>query len=245
MYGGVGNDTYYADVAGDNAIEALGAGIDLVLATVSYSLAARPNVENLALLGAALDGTGNELANAILGNAGANSLTGDGGDDVLDGGLGDDTMAGGQGHDHYYVRDADDEVQENANQGTDHVHAAVSYELSANVEFLSLDLTQDAIDGTGNDLADHIYGNDNENLLRGVDGSDYLYGQGGEDTLDGGLGQDVLDGGLGADSSAGEDSATIASSSTMPATGSKAEAAPTASTPRSTSPSVSPRKCCT
>jgi hypothetical protein len=56
-------------------IEDAGAGTDFVQSSVSYALGA--NIENLTLTGtAAIDGSGNELNNVIIGNAGANALSG-------------------------------------------------------------------------------------------------------------------------------------------------------------------------
>lgn len=107
MAGGNGNDTYLVDVANDLIVEAAGAGTDTVKASVSFTLGA--NVETLILTGAAaIDGTGNDLANTITGNGAANHLYGLGGidtliggsgDDYLDGGLGGDTLRGGAGAD--------------------------------------------------------------------------------------------------------------------------------------------------
>ena len=106
MEGGVGNDVYTVDTysedgfAGndDQVVEAAGGGTDLVNALVSYRL---PNeVEKLTLIGmAAINGTGNLLANTIAGNAAANVLTGGGGNDVLTGNAGSDTLYGGDGND--------------------------------------------------------------------------------------------------------------------------------------------------
>jgi Ca2+-binding RTX toxin-like protein len=48
MIGGLGNDTYYVDNAGDQAIELAGEGTDTVNASISYTLGA--NLENLTLL---------------------------------------------------------------------------------------------------------------------------------------------------------------------------------------------------
>jgi Ca2+-binding RTX toxin-like protein len=69
------------------------------------------HLENLTLTGTeAIDGTGNELNNAIVGNSvgnvlsglgGNDSLSGSVGDDTLDGGAGNDRMTGGQGNDTY------------------------------------------------------------------------------------------------------------------------------------------------
>lgn len=93
MKGGTGNDTYFVDsysedgIAGndDRVVELAGEGRDLVNASVSYRLA--DEVENLTLTGtAAIDGTGNSLANVITGNAGANTLAGGLGRDTLEGG---------------------------------------------------------------------------------------------------------------------------------------------------------------
>ena len=101
MIGGLGADSYWVDNAGDVVIEArvidagtgkeVG-GIDLVTATVSYALTA--NVEKLTLESGAgnINGTGNTLANTLLGNEGDNVLNGGGGKDTLRGGLGADAF---------------------------------------------------------------------------------------------------------------------------------------------------------
>jgi Ca2+-binding RTX toxin-like protein len=97
MDGGDGNDVYIVDDPGDVATDS-GTGTDRVESTASVTLGA--GIENLTLLGpAALDGTGNALANLILGNGGANALEGDAGADTLLGGGGDDSLAGGEGND--------------------------------------------------------------------------------------------------------------------------------------------------
>ncbi|BCM83621.1 hypothetical protein [Methylobacterium indicum] len=101
MSGGAGNDTYVVDIARDTIVELTGEGIDTVRASTSYSLGA--NLENLVLTGAGkLNGTGNELANLLVGNDGDNRLDGGAGDDTLVGGAGKDTFAftaGQGGHD--------------------------------------------------------------------------------------------------------------------------------------------------
>ncbi|PCD63939.1 hemolysin, partial [Rhizobium phaseoli] len=86
LIGGLGNDTYVVDNAGDVVTENAGEGTDTVkTALAAYTLGA--NVENLVSTGtAAFAGTGNELANAITGGVGA---------DTLDGGAGSDTLSGG------------------------------------------------------------------------------------------------------------------------------------------------------
>ena len=92
MTGGTGNDTYIVDNALDVVTEAAGAGIDRVQTTLaSYTLEA--NVENLTLTGAGShSGTGNALANTILGSTGADTLNGAGGNDLLVGGAGNDVF---------------------------------------------------------------------------------------------------------------------------------------------------------
>lgn len=116
MAGGEGDDHYYVDRAGDVVIEEAGAGIDTII--TSISLALTTNVENLTLADGAVSGTGNELANRLVGNAGANTLTGLAGDDTLFGDLGDDILMGGDGSDYYtYVRgNGNDTILDN---GTD------------------------------------------------------------------------------------------------------------------------------
>ncbi len=91
LAGGLGNDTYIVNATGDVLSEALNAGIDTVQSSVSYGLAA--NLENLTLTGsAAINGTGNALANTIVGNAANNVLNGSGGADTLSGGAGADVF---------------------------------------------------------------------------------------------------------------------------------------------------------
>jgi Ca2+-binding RTX toxin-like protein len=90
LRGGLGNDIYTVDTAGE-AIEAAGQGTDLVKSSVSYTLGA--NLEKLTLTGDGnSNGSGNDLANTILGNAANNVLNGKGGKDVLTGGAGADAF---------------------------------------------------------------------------------------------------------------------------------------------------------
>jgi Ca2+-binding RTX toxin-like protein len=66
MAGGLGNDIYVADLKTDTVTEATDAGTDTVRSSLSYVLGA--NLENLELLGAALNGTGNASNNKLVGD---------------------------------------------------------------------------------------------------------------------------------------------------------------------------------
>ncbi|ABN79252.1 Calx-beta domain-containing protein [Cereibacter sphaeroides] len=99
MIGGTGNDTYITD-GGDTIVERAGQGVDVVRASVSYTLGAQ--LETLVLTGTAnLSGTGNGLSNLLIGNGGANRLSGGAGNDTLSGGGGADLLIGGAGRDSF------------------------------------------------------------------------------------------------------------------------------------------------
>ncbi len=98
MSGGAGDDTFIVDNVGDRVIEAAGQGNDIVRSSVSFDLGV--GLERLTLIGGGnIDGTGNALANVIIGNSGNNVLSGGAGDDILSGGEGNDTLVGGLGND--------------------------------------------------------------------------------------------------------------------------------------------------
>jgi Ca2+-binding RTX toxin-like protein len=172
MFGGAGNDVYYVDNAGDAVVENPGGGNDAVFSTAHFRLGA--NVETLVLQGSAdLQGYGNSLANLIYGNSGNN---------LLDGDAGADAMFGGAGNDVYVVDNAGDAVVENPGEGTDAVFATVSYTLTPNVETLVLQGAGN-LSGTGNALANGLYGNSGDNKLDGGAGADVLTGNAGNDTF--------------------------------------------------------------
>jgi Ca2+-binding RTX toxin-like protein len=107
LQGGTGNDTYILYAATDQVIEKPGQGTDLVRTSLSYTLG--DNVENLTLTGtAAVNGTGNGLANLITGNSAANVIRGGAGGDTLIGGGAGDTLTGGAGADHFKFTDTSD-----------------------------------------------------------------------------------------------------------------------------------------
>jgi Ca2+-binding RTX toxin-like protein len=203
-----GNDTYRIYTSGTTIVEGAAQGAsDKVAAAVDYALAAGVHVEAMSTLSAggtaAVKLTGNELAQAITGNAGDNVL-GDGGGagDVLSGFLGDDT---------YIVRSAATTIVEVAGRGTDRVATAVDYVLGAGADVEVMTTISAAghaaIDLTGNELGQRIYGNAGENRLEGQGGTDRLSGLGGADSFvfasalgpdnvdtitDFGVGEDVL-----------------------------------------------------
>ncbi|OKH23357.1 FG-GAP repeat protein [Chroogloeocystis siderophila] len=175
LIGGVGNDVYIINNVGDIVVEAANAGIDTVRSSVSYTLP--NNVENLILTGNRnINGTGNALANRIVGNSGNNIISGLAGNDTLFGGAGNDTLIGGTGNDILYGGDGNDVLYGDQ----------IGYAGGNNTLF----------GGAGNDT---LYGGNFNDLLDGGVGNDRLFGNEGNDTLYGGAGNDSLDGGGGSD----------------------------------------------
>ncbi|HEX8445329.1 MAG TPA: family 16 glycosylhydrolase [Sphingomonas sp.] len=195
MTGSHGNDWYSVDHAGDIVIEKAGEGIDSVTASVDHILAA--NVENLTLVGNAVQGTGNDLDNILIGNDRANVLSGGAGNDRLDGGAGADILTGGLGDDTFVVDNIGDRIVELVKGGWDQIFSSVDYTAAANVE--QLGLTGTAIRGTANDTGIYLYGNDIDNILLGGAGVDAIDGKLGNDRIIGGGGNDRLTGGAGRD----------------------------------------------
>jgi Ca2+-binding RTX toxin-like protein len=178
MLGGAGNDVYFVDNASDAVFEIAGEGVDAVFSTAHFGLSA--NVETLVLQGSAdLQGYGNSQANTLYGNTGNN---------LISGGAGADRMLGGAGNDTYFVDDAGDQVVENTSAGADAVFSTVNHSLAANVETLVLQGAGN-LTGTGNALANNIYGNSGDNALDGAAGIDVLMGNAGNDTFVFNIGQ--------------------------------------------------------
>ena len=120
----------------------------------------------------AINLTGSDTANTIYGNAAANTLIGNGGNDILDGLAGADTLIGGLGDDFYFVDNAGDVVTELAGQGTnDRVFASASWTLTAGAEIEIVSTNNHAgtvaINLTGNELGNYLYGNAGANIQIG------------------------------------------------------------------------------
>jgi Ca2+-binding RTX toxin-like protein len=101
------------------------------------------------------------------------------------------TTSGGTDNDRYVINGSDT-VVEGLNAGNDTVFSSVTYVLAGNVEALIL-TGASAINGTGNALANGLYGNGANNALSGLAGNDVLNGSGGIDRLAGGAGFDRFD----------------------------------------------------
>ncbi|WP_112664218.1 beta strand repeat-containing protein [Microvirga flavescens] len=171
LEGGAGDDVYFFDYA-KQIVELAGQGIDTVITTSNYVLAA--NIENLTAATASLSLTGNELNNLIVADLGSNHL---------DGGAGADTLQGGADTDFYVVDNVGDVIIELAGGGeNDNVTTSVSYTLSANVEALHAAAGFAPLVLTGNAFNNVITGNDGDNTLDGGAGADWLQGGLGNDT---------------------------------------------------------------
>ncbi|MGC2857252.1 nidogen-like domain-containing protein [Novispirillum sp. DQ9] len=168
LYGGTGNDLYIVRSGRDRVIERLREGTDTVQTDISYLLGA--NVENLVLTGTDnVKGTGNGLANRIVGNRGNN---------ILDGGAGNDTVS-------YEM--AATGVRVDLRQTT------------AQVTGDGTDTLRGFENLTGSVYGDTLTGTNGANILSGLSGDDTLLAGGGNDVLIGGDGADVLTGGAGTD----------------------------------------------
>ena len=192
MNGLLGSDTFVVDNLGD-VIQDSGGFDDRVIASISIDLGKDSlygGVEHATLAGiAALNATGDEINNMLIGNAGANKL---------DGKAGRDTLIGGAGNDIYLVDDLNDVVIENPGEGIDTVVSSVSgFALGANIE--NLMLASGVFAGNGNALANVITGNADSNSLDGGNGNDTLIGNDGTDILSGAAGADLMIGGKGGD----------------------------------------------
>jgi Ca2+-binding RTX toxin-like protein len=195
MTGGKGSDIYVVDSALDVVNETIangsGGGIDTVESSVTFTLATRANIDNVTLLGSGnINGTGNALANTILGN---------GGNNILDGGAGADILKGGAGNDTYVFDNLADAATEDAASGTDELKTKVKIATGlANIEnYTYIGTAAWSFTGTTDD--NKIGGAAANDTLNGGQGNDTLNGNGGNDSLIGAEGDDLLDGGIGND----------------------------------------------
>ncbi|QZH76706.1 MAG: calcium-binding protein [Erythrobacter sp.] len=107
-------------------------------------------------------------------------------------------MQGGAGDDRYFVYETGDVIIELAGEGIDFVLSALNYTLGADVEDLRLAGAAATV-GTGNALANRIFGGSAGATLSGLDGDDTIYGSNASDIIMGGNGADRLLGNSGAD----------------------------------------------
>ncbi|PXW85459.1 Ca2+-binding RTX toxin-like protein [Nitrosomonas sp. Nm84] len=203
LIGGPGNDTFVVNTTTDTITEAAGVanGNDTVESSVTFTIAAAPNLENITLTGAnAINATGNAAINILIGNnnnnvltgaAGNDTLTGNDGNDTLAGGIGNDTMNGGADNDIYIVDSLLDSITELAGGGIDTVRSSITLTLVTNPSLENLEFTgAAAISGTGNDANNILTGNGANNVLSGGNGNDDLFGGIGADSLTGDAGAD-------------------------------------------------------
>ena len=182
LVGWGGDDTYLIFSGAEIIIENQNGGRDVVYTSVSYALAAGSYVEALStdsIAGTnAINLFGNAFNNEIYGNNGANILNGGGGGDYLVGWGGDDT---------YLIFNGTEIIIENQNGGRDVVYTSLSYALDAgvSVEALSTDSIAgtNAINLTGNEFGNEVYGNNGANVLNGGGAADYIIGYGGADSF--------------------------------------------------------------
>ena len=176
MRGGTGNDTYVVNQSNDVVVELAGQGTDIVRSAASFTLSA--NVEDLRLIGsAAINGTGNSLANEIFGNAASNILNGGAGNDTLWGNAGDDTLIGGG--------------------GSNELHPGIGNDIVNGIGGIAVVSYQELESGVTVDLAAGLTGG-----AAGVDtliGITRAYGSSAGDTLTGGNNTTRINGGFGDD----------------------------------------------
>jgi Ca2+-binding RTX toxin-like protein len=212
LTGGAGNDTYVVS-ASDTVSEQAGGGNDTVQANITWTIATTANVENLTLTGtAAINATGNTLANVLTGNSASNTLSG---------GAGADSLIGGAGNDTYVVDSSGDTITELAGEGTDLVQSGVTYTLAPQVENLTLTGTT-GISGTGNELDNVLTGNSAVNTLTGGAGNDTYVVTTGDVVAEGlGAGTDTVQSGVtwSIASTANVENLTLTGSSAINATG--------------------------
>ena len=199
MAGRGGDDTYLVDHELDTITEEAAGGTDTVIST-AFLFTLPDEVENLTLAMGAGDtfGTGNDLANFLLGNAGINTLVGNGGGDTLDGGAGADYLLGGVGNDFYRVDDTFDLFDEGGAFPA-YAGSALDFDtLSSTAEWFwdvysvgeRLVIEEGAVgsDGAGTTIVGSVFSNE----MIGNSGTNIMFGRGGSDTYRAGDGGDWI-----------------------------------------------------
>jgi Ca2+-binding RTX toxin-like protein len=176
LIGGKGDDTYIVDSTTDAVIENANEGTDTIQSSVTYTMAALANVENLTLTGtAAINGTGNAANNIITGNSANNILDGGEGNDILNPGYSQgstDTVDGGDGNDLLqvdYTSKTDGAGIHLGHQNTNHIWNRNGAQILVNVSNV-----------------------ENYNIT-GTQYDDVFEGRSGNDTFNGGAGSDTAD----------------------------------------------------
>ncbi len=185
LVGGLGNDDYFLDT-GDIAVEAAGAGFDVLNSLTITTFTAYANFEGLRFLGASAvnlnRGTTNTSADLLVGGSGNDTVSGYGGNDTLGGANGNDTLAGGIGFDQLFGDAGNDSLLGGGDEDT--------LEGGDGNDTLRGEVADDRLrGGSGNDLLD---GGDNWDDLDGGDGDDQATGGDGNDTVHGAAGNDIL-----------------------------------------------------
>ncbi|MDT8326270.1 MAG: heparin lyase I family protein [Roseovarius sp.] len=188
--GGLGDDTYYIDASDVEIVEIAGQGHDVIRTTVTISLDADDNIEEI---------RSNSLSSTndfdIKGSDIGQILRGNNGNNFLDGAGGNDTMFGYGGDDTYIIRDAGDNIVETAGNGDDTIFAHINVQLGSTQEIEAIfaaDLASTAgLTLVGNDFAQAIIGDGGNNFINGKGGNDTLFGGHGNDTILGGAGVDT------------------------------------------------------
>ncbi len=202
LYGEAGDDTFYVEAANTTVVEVAGEGSDTIHASVSVTLDADSEVEEIRPRypagTAALAFTGSDSAQILRGNAGANVLSGGGGNDTLIGGAGADTLHGGTGTDYASFDIASDQVTLTRNSdgvivesdvlGRDLVMNDVEYFRFTDKTLAHYDIATI----TGTPASENIDGTPATERIYGLGGQDLIRPGGGNDTVDGGDGRDMV-----------------------------------------------------
>jgi Ca2+-binding RTX toxin-like protein len=206
LFGGAGNDTLRFDAV-DRLVDG-GSGQDAVIIGRNINLATETatfrNIENVFLNGPALNATGNEAANLLVGTNANNRLLGNDGNDTLDGAGGIDTLVGGKGNDYYILDNEKDVIEELGGPADIDTVASTARNFTLvsgleNLIYLGNPLDRTRVNLAGNTLSNVITGGSGADTLFGGAGIDTLIGLDGDDTLNGGTGADSLAGGRGND----------------------------------------------